>query len=262
MDAEPVTPFPPRPVGRTVFTQRWTDLTFLHWAVPPERVQPHLPPGTRPDVIDGTTYVGLVPFRMRAVGLFGLPGVPYFGTFTETNVRLYSVDGQGRRGVVFVSLDAARLAPVLVARQVAHLPYLWSRMRIRQLRIRQEPPHIEYECRRRWPGPRGASSRIRVRVGDPVEPGPLEHFLTARWGLHQTDRRGRTAYWPNRHEPWLLRGAEVEELDDELLAAAGFADLAGRAPDSVLHSPGVHAVFGPRNAQRNQCSGTAFASAP
>jgi len=241
MDAEPVTPAPPRPVGRTVFTQTWADLTFLHWAVPPDRVLAHLPPGTRPDVIDGTTYVGLVPFRMRAVGLFGLPGIPYLGTFPETNVRLYSVDDAGRRGVVFVSLDASRLAPVLVARQVAHLPYLWSRMR-----IRHEPPWIDYHCRRRWPGPRGARSRIRVRVGGRVEPGPLEHFLTARWGLHQTDGRGRTAYWPNRHEPWPLQAAEVAELDDALLGAAGFGDLAARAPDSVLFSRGVHAVFGPR----------------
>lgn len=241
MEPEPVTPSPPRPVGRTVFTQSWLDLTFLHWAVAPERVLPHLPPGTRPDVIDGTTYVGLVPFRMRAVGLLGLPGIPYLGTFPETNVRLYSVDETGRRGVVFVSLDAARLAPVLVARQLAHLPYLWSRMR-----IRHEPPVVEYRCRRRWPGPRGASSRIRIRVGGPVEPGPLEHFLTARWGLHQTGRRGRTAYWPNRHEPWPLRSAQVETLDDGLLAAAGFAELATRPPDSVLYSPGVHAVFGPR----------------
>jgi len=241
MDAEPVTPTAPREVGRTVFTQRWTDLTFLHWAVPPDRVLPHLPPGTRPDVIDGSTYVGLVPFRMREVGVLGLPGIPYLGTFPETNVRLYSVDDSGRRGVVFASLDAARLGPVLAARRIAHLPYLWSRMR-----IRHEPPRIEYRCRRRWPGPRGAASQITIRVGGPVDAGPLEHFLTARWGLHQTDRQGRTAYWPNRHEPWPLRAAEVEELDDALLAAAGFGDLAGRPPDSVLFSAGVHAVFGPR----------------
>src|SRR4051794_705357 len=124
MDAEPVTATAPRPVGRTLFTQRWTDLTFLHWAVAPDRVLPHLPPGTRPDVIDGSTYVGLVPFRMHRIGLLGLPGIPYLGTFPETNVRLYSVDDSGRRGVVFASLDAARLGTVLVAPQIAHLPYL------------------------------------------------------------------------------------------------------------------------------------------
>ncbi len=179
MDVEAVTPRAPRPVGRTVFTQTWADLSFLHWAVEPERIRRYLPPDVRPDVIDGVSYVGLVPFRMRGIGAWGSPGLPYFGSFLETNVRLYSVDGQGRRGVVFVSLDAARLAPVLAARWGPGLPYLWSRMS-----CRRQGDLIEYRCRRRWPGPRGATSRIQVRIGDPIEPNPLEHFLSARWGLH------------------------------------------------------------------------------
>jgi uncharacterized protein len=239
--AEPVTALPPRPVGRTVFTQRWTRLTFLHWAVPPELVAPHLPPGTRPDTHGGATYVGLVPFVMRRIGAWGGPGIPYLGTFCETNVRLYTVDGAGRRGVVFCSLDASRLAPVLAARLGPGLPYLWSRMR-----CAQRGADIAYGCRRRWPGPRGATSLVRVRIGEPVEPGPLEHFLTARWGLHLTDRAGATRYWPNAHEPWPLHAATVLALEDGLLAAAGFGALAARPPDSVLYSPGVHAVFGPR----------------
>jgi uncharacterized protein YqjF (DUF2071 family) len=86
---------------------------------------------------------------------------------------------------------------------------------------------------------------VAARTGDPVEAGPLEHFLTARWGLHLTDRRGRTRYWPNSHGRWPLRAAEVTALDDELLAAAGFPDLAARPPDSVLFSAGVDAIFGP-----------------
>ena len=241
MQAEPVTPLPPRPVGRTVFTQTWADLTFLHWAVEPDRVHAHLPPGVDPDVLDGTTYVGLIPFRMRHIGFRGGPALPYVGSFLETNVRLYSVDGAGRRGVVFVSLEASRLASVAAARWGPRLPYMWSRMGYRRTGTR-----ITYTTRRRWPGPRGASSRVRVRIGDSIEPGPLEHFLTARWGLHLRDRRNRTSYWPNTHEAWSLRGAAVEDLHDELLVAAGFADLSGRAPDHVMYSPGVHATFGPR----------------
>jgi uncharacterized protein len=242
VDVEAVTPGPSREVGRVVFTQTWAELTFLHWAVQPERVQPYLPRGVRPDVIDGVTYVGLVPFRMQGIGGWGSPGLPYLGSFLETNVRLYSVDRSGRRGVVFVSLDASRLAPVLAARWGPGLPYLWSKMS-----YARDGDLVRYGCVRRWPGPRGARSRIEVRVGDPIAAGPLEHFLTARWGLHLKGRRPDSAlYWPNSHEPWPLRSAVVERLDDELLAAAGFTDLARRAPDSVLFSPGVHATFGPR----------------
>lgn len=250
MDVEPITPGPSRDVGRTVFTQTWADLTFLHWAVDPDRVKGYLPPRTRPDVIDGASYVGLVPFRMQGIGAWGSPGLPYFGTFLETNVRLYSVDDQGRRGVVFVSLDASRLIPVLAARTGPGLPYLWSKMT-----FRRHGDRIEYGCRRRWPGPRPATSDIAVRIGAPIEAGRLEHFLTARWGLHLPDGglAGRFSrprpdpyYWPNRHPQWPLCSATVERLDDGLLAAAGFADLANQEPDSVLFSPGVFSVFGPR----------------
>jgi hypothetical protein len=85
-----------------------------------------------------------------------------------------------------------------------------------------------------------------VRVGRRIDPGAREHFLTARWGLHASDRRRGTVFWPNEHPAWPLHGATVEHLDDDLLTAAGFAELAQRPPDSVLFSPGVEVRFGPR----------------
>ena len=240
MDVEPLTPTAPRAAGRTVFTQGWRDVAFLHWAVEPDRVAPLLPAGTRPDEHDGATYVGLVPFRMRRIGLAGTPGLPYLGSFLETNVRLYSVDEQGRRGVVFASLDADRLLPVLAARWVAGLPYLFSRMR-----FSRDGDVLRYSSRRRWPGPRGARAAVAVRVGDRLaDPPPLARFLTARWGLHQPDLRGRTVYWPNEHPEWPLHAASLVGLEEDVLAATGLA--VDRPPDSVLFSPGVDVRFGLR----------------
>lgn len=236
---EPISPEPPSDIGRTLLTQSWLDLTFLHWAVDPELVSGLLPAGTSPDLIDGRTYVGLIAFRMHRVGWLGLPGVPYFGTFPETNVRLYSVDEHGRRGVVFRSLDASRLLPVVVARIAFRLPYLWARMS-----IHRDGDVLSYASRRRWPGPRGARSRISVRIGEPIEePTELEHFLTARWGLHN-DWFGRRLYLPNAHPRWSLQRAELLACDDELLLAAGLPAPTD-PPISVLYSPGVPVRFGP-----------------
>src|SRR6185312_13241902 len=123
---EPVTPTAPRPIRRTLLSQSWLDLAFLHWAVPPEAVEPLLPAGAAPDVLGGVTYVGLIAFRMHRIGWGGLPGMPYLGSFPETNVRLYSVDAAGRRGVVFRSLEATRLVPVATARSAFRLPYRWA----------------------------------------------------------------------------------------------------------------------------------------
>lgn len=241
--AEPVTPTAPRPLRFTLLSQWWRELTFLHWPVPVARIAPLLPAGTRPDVPagedpDGLTYVGLIAFRMSRVGPGPGPGIPYFGDFAETNVRLYTVDSQGRRGVFFRSLDAPRLLPVLVARWAVRLPYVWSRMR-----LSRHDGEISYSAARRWPGPGGAGGQLRVRIGEPIaEPSPLEHFLTARWGLHW-DGYGRTRYLPNTHPRWPLHRAELLHLSDNLVQAAG-VEVAG-APVSVLYSPGVPVRFGP-----------------
>ncbi len=236
-DPQPVTPDPPPPTGSALLTQSWLDLAFVHWPADPADVAPLLPVGTVPDVLDGRTYIGLVAFRMHRVGWFRLPGIPYLGSFPETNVRLYSADEHGRRGVVFRSLDASRLIPVTVALSVFRMPYRWSRMA-----VDHRGGSVTYTSTRRWPGPRGARCRMTVRIGEPIaEPTELEHFLTARWGMHNAFF-GRPVFLPNDHPRWPLHRAELTECDEDLIRCAGLPAPAG-APVSVLYSPGVPVRF-------------------
>ncbi|SPM36581.1 hypothetical protein MRAB57_4422 [Mycobacterium rhizamassiliense] len=226
---------PPLP-GPVAFDQRWSELTFLHWPVRPQGVAHLYPPGTRPDVFaDGMTYVGLVPFVMASTKVGAALPLPYLGSFLETNVRLYSVDDAGRRGVLFRSLETARLAVVPVIRTGLGVPYTWARMR-----LTRDGDRITYDSVRRWPR-RGLRSRLTVVVGDVVEPTPLEVWLTARWGAH-TRKAGRTWWVPNEHATWPLRAANVVELSDELVAAAGVQPAGDRL--RALFSPGVRTVFG------------------
>ena len=223
---------PPLP-GRAVIRQRWSDFVFLHWRVAPEAVAPFLPPGTRPDVDEhGDAWVGLIPFVLSDHAFLPLPPVPGLGTFIEINVRTYSIDDAGRRGVVFRSLDAEQLPSVLAARALFGLPYEWMHAGKRQV-----DDTLEYRaCRRTGSRP---TTRIHARPGSTLVDTPLSRFLTARWGFHER-HLGRTIYARNTHEPWPLVDAELLHLDDELLAAAGFPDLAARAPDSVLATPLRH----------------------
>lgn len=237
-DVEAITPAAPGLPGRAVIRQRWSDAVFLHWRVDPAEVAGWLPPGTRPDTTpDGASWVGLIPFRLERTAFPPLPVVPWLGTFLETNVRLYAVDDAGRRSVVFRSLDAAHLLPVLAARVALGLPYRWARMRGERIgtTLRYASERLEGASRPR--------TRIAVRrTAEPVEDDVLAGFLTARWAMH-VGRRDGTHYWRNEHEPWPLFRAALLDLDDELLADAGFPALARRAPDSVLFSPGVTTRF-------------------
>jgi uncharacterized protein YqjF (DUF2071 family) len=222
-------------VRRPVLVQWWREVTFLHWPVDPDLVRPHLPHGVEPDTLDGASYVGLVAFRMCGTRLCPGPRLPYLGSFAETNVRVYSVDGEGRRGVVFLSLDAARLLPGLAGRVGLGLDYRWASMR-----LRHHGQRLSYTCRRRGSA---VASRLTLSPGPPLaEPSALAHFVTARWGLH-TRWLGHTLYVRNEHPPWPLHGGVLHELDDDLVPASGLPRPGG-VPVSVLFSPGVPVRFG------------------
>ncbi|MGI8415981.1 MAG: YqjF family protein [Nakamurella sp.] len=239
---------------RQIMSQWWRDICFVHWRVDPSLVAPRLPSGTRPDICDGSAWVGLIPFRMVDAGIGRHGPVPRLGTFLEMNVRTYSVDRQGRHGVVFLSLEAERLAVVAAARALLGVPYQWATMSFAGSgsepvavsgAMTAERRQISYRSvRRTLRGATGPRSRLDVSVRAPIAaPSSRDLFLTARFGLH-TSCWGRTLWIPNTHRPWALHDADIVKLEDNLVQAAGFGDLASRPPDSVLFAAGVRTVFG------------------
>jgi len=219
-------------------SQRWERLTFVHWSFDPSAVQRLIPDGLQVETFDDAAWVGVVPFFMR-VGTPHGHRIPWVSHFCETNVRTYVRDHEGRSGIWFFSLDAARLGAVLTARATYRLPYFWSRMR-----LDEHDDEIDYTCRRRWPGPRADTSRIHVRIGDPFAAADLDdrdHFLTARWVLFSATRN-RTRFARAWHTPWPLFRAEAIDIDDRLVTMAGLPSPARRP---ILHySPGVDVRIG------------------
>ena len=216
----------PFTVDKPVMRQRWERLTFLHWAYDPDVVQRLLPPGLTVDTFDGVAWVGLVPFFMR-VHTPGDRGVPWVSNFCETNVRTYARDREGRAGIWFLSLDAARLGAVAVARASYRLPYFWSSMRLTGRPRRHPPAGPARPGTRRWRTPASAGCRARSRrparcgsaCGAPyqaAELGDRDHFLTARWVLFSV-LAGRQFFARAEHPPWPLHRAEALTVDDSLI---------------------------------------------
>ncbi len=66
----------------------------------------------------------------------------------------------------------------------------------------------------------GLAYRLLVRPGAPLEPSKQDVWLTFQWRAY-TRRLGTLLRTPVEHQPWPLRGAIVEELDQTLTDAAG-----------------------------------------
>ncbi|MGE0296218.1 YqjF family protein [Pseudonocardia sp.] len=222
--------------------QRWRELAFLHWPADPAAVEPLLPPGLAVDTFDGRAWLGIVALTMRDVRPRYVPALPGISHFLELNVRTYVRHGDGS-GIWFFSLDAATLVAVAVARAWWSLPYhpAW-------MATRRDGDVIAYRSRRACGGARFAA-RYRVGAGlGPVDPGTFEHFAVERYRLY-AHRGGRLYTGQVRHRPYPLHAAELLDLDESVLSAAGLPAADGQP--HVLFSPGVEVGLGPRTRCRS-----------
>jgi len=239
----------PERIEHAVMVQRWDRLSFLHRSCDPDVVQRVLPHGLEVDTFDGAAWIGLVAFRLTVRGR-GIPRLPWVSRFAEVNVRTYVRGPDGRRGIWFLSLDAARLSAVVVARRWYRIPYMWG-----TTRLTETPGEVRYESLRRWPASPGAELRLTVAPSEPIATAnltDLERFLMCRWRLYSPEpldlpaTRIRFVATQVEHPPWPLRRARVLEQREGLLEAAGLPAL---GPDPLAHfSPGVRVRFGARHA--------------
>lgn len=185
----------------------WRDLLFAHWPVPAAALRARVPAQMEIDDFDGTAWVAVVPFLMTDMYVHGLPRLPGLTRTLELNVRTY-VRVRGGAGVYFFSLDAASWAAVHGARLFYRLNYLRARMS-----SRHDGDRVHYESRRIHPGAPAAEFRGVYRpVSEPYlsRQGSLEQWLTERYALYTTDRRGRLYRADIHHAQWPLQLAEAE----------------------------------------------------
>jgi uncharacterized protein YqjF (DUF2071 family) len=129
-------------------------------------------------------------------------------------VRTYVVGPDGVPGVWFFTLEADRLIAVLAARASYHLPYRWAKMA-----VREHEKQVEYRSERNRLFGKGQTD-IAVEAGAMMQPGELDHFLTARFRLYAASR-SRIAYAPVEHGAWPLQNARVLRLEENLLENSG-----------------------------------------
>jgi uncharacterized protein len=218
-------PFP-LPHGPWVMGQSWIDLLFAHWAVPASTLRPAVPAGIPIDTFDGSAWIGITPFEIVGAHPRAVPPLPWLSRFPELNVRTYATI-DGRPGIWFFSLDAARSPAAAAARLTYQLPYRHARMAVTRAGNR-----IDYRSRaRNAPAVLRATYEPTGPAAYPV-PGTLEHFLTERYCLYTVDRRDRLRRADIHHPPWPLQPARAELPENTMTAPLGI-----RLPDQqpLLH---------------------------
>jgi len=208
--------------------QSWLDLLFAHWPLPARLLRPLVPPQLEIQEFDGSSWVGLVPFRMEGVAPRFFPDLPGLSAFPELNLRMY-VETGGKPGVWFISLDATKALAVWAARRFFHLPYFQAEMK-----VQARGQGLDYHCIRK-------SSENKVVFQGSYEPlceafeakpGSLEHFLTERYCLYAQDPQGSLWRTEIHHIPWPLQLARCA-LEENSIGPAQGIPLEG--PPALLH---------------------------
>lgn len=202
----------PLPPGRWATTQRWNDLLFAHWPVPPVDLAEQLPDGLQIDTYNGSAWLGVMPFWMDRVKLRRFPAFPGLNLLPELSLRTYVREPRsGAPGVFVFSLDVGSLSATLIGRWAQHLPCHWADVRLEQRdereisffsRRRLTAHPVVFQARYRGLGPTRKTAENRA--------GSLEYFLLERNLLYTRNRQGQTLRSNLHAVSWPLENAEAQ----------------------------------------------------
>jgi uncharacterized protein len=232
--------------GRFAFlTATWSNLAIITYAVDPEVLVPHVPPGCEADTLDGRAFVSLVAFDFLDTRVLGVRW-PGFVNFPEINLRAYVRRDGKQRGVTFIRELVPSRFIATVARKIYNEPYLAVPMRseVAQDERSIATTHVATLD--------GREHSIRVRAdADSFTPDPssVEHFFKEHsWGYGST-RDGRLISYEVNHPTWAVyRNPRVERLEWDFGAVYGdrWKFLIDARPHSVVFAVGSSVSVYPR----------------
>ena len=202
-------------------TAEWNFLAMLNYEVAPEVLAPFVPAGTELDVWQGKHLVSLVGFLFQKTRVRGIP-IPFHRNFEEVNLRFYvrrKVDGEWRRGVVFIKELVPRFAIAWVARTFYNENYAALRMSHDIEKAADASENIK-SVRYGWRfGGEENFLKLSVRGRPvPLREGTEEEFITEHYWGYAAQRDGSTVEYHVDHPRWRVW---------ETAGAARHCDVAG-----------------------------------
>jgi uncharacterized protein len=205
--------------GPWLMAQTWSDLLFAHWPIEPDSVRALLPPGLELDTFDGRAWLSVVVFQIGDVHLRGWPPMPGLRSFPEVNLRTY-VRFRDQPGVWFMSLHCPNRLAMAVARPWYLLPYHHTPLHLHDGVCDSPIFRACYE-------PSGA----------PFARGPLDEWLTERYGYYTATSRGLYRC-DIHHMPWPLQPAALRISCNALVPDS-------RPPERVHYAERIESLIWP-----------------
>ena len=203
--------------------QKWRELLFLHWEVPPSSLQTLLPDGLRLDLWEGRAFVGLIPFVVTETRARFLPPLPGLSSYYEINTRTYVQTTGGatdrESGVWFFALDASNVGVTAGARATFQPPYYPCTAQRRH--SPRDGEIVQYRSARLAPGPVPGELEVEYRVHEAIgtaAPGTIDHYFIERYTLFTMMRPMGLMVGQVHHHPYPLHRVELLKLDCETLA--------------------------------------------
>jgi uncharacterized protein YqjF (DUF2071 family) len=226
----------PPPVDRPMFLADWERAVFLHYAIDPDVLQPHVPLPL--DLHDGLAYVSIVAFTQRnlrpRIGgrITALLSAP-LAEHEFLNLRTY-VTHNGIRAIYFLAEWIPNRLALAIGPRMYGLPFRLARNRYAH---RHESGDLAGDVR-------AATGSFRYHAAvDPceafthTEPGSLGAFLLERYAAY-TMRDGKLRMFRIWHKPWPQVSIDAVVTRDSLTrrAASWFHDC---ELVTANYSPGV-----------------------
>ena len=212
----------------------WRKLLMVNYPVDPELLRPYLPPGTELDFFQGRCLVTVVGFLFLNTRIKGIP-VPFHQHFEEVNLRFYvrrEVNGEWRRGTVFIAEFVPMPMVALLARMLYGEPYATRKMRNS---LSEKPDQLQAVYL--WKTSRWNSVSIRsVNELRDVEAGSETEFLMEHYWGYNGKPGGITKEYGVEHPRWQVYPTLEFQADIDFSGCYGmaFSALAHTAPDSAF----------------------------
>jgi uncharacterized protein len=167
---------------------------MLHWKIDAEALRDEIPAGLELDLYEGQAYVSIVAFTVCRLSPRLFPPLPFISNFNEINLRTYVIK-DGKPGIYFLSIEAGKWLPAILARLFMGLPY-------RKSVIHRAPGFYSGN------GINGSLELRHVSGGKIENKSGLDYFLTERHCLYE-EEKGRLFRIDIHHKPWEFYKASV-----------------------------------------------------